>query len=252
MNSDIKRTTIELMEPVAAGLSVTDVRIGLIYTSVRLSNGLVGIAWTGSAGSHRCMHHSEAGTLRQRPAVELLAMLASKENAIHRSIGLATANALTAALPKPQTITSPILEILDIQAHEKVAMVGFFGPLIPRIRRTGCQLDIIELTREQPETLTPEQGQIALAACDVALITGTSLITDTLDQLMASVTQPRAAVILGPSTVMHPALFRHTPITHLAGSTVVDPEMVECIVSEGGGTKSLKPYLHFETHYLVP
>jgi uncharacterized protein (DUF4213/DUF364 family) len=46
---------------------------------------------------------------------------------------------------------------------------------------------------------------------------------------------------------MHPPVFDKTPVTHLAGSRVLNPDAVEQIVSEGGGTMILKKFLSFET-----
>jgi uncharacterized protein (DUF4213/DUF364 family) len=54
-------------------------------------------------------------------------------------------------------------------------------------------------------------------------------------------------VLLGPSTPLCPAVFRDTPVTHLAGARVRVPEAVLRIVSEGGGTMLLKRHMDFET-----
>ena len=126
-------------------------------------------------------------------------------------------------------------------------MGGFFGPVVPRLKKIGCRLDILELNAEKAGTLTPEQGREPLVACDVAIITGTSLITGTLDGLLAGLGDPRAVVILGPSTFMRPEVFAGTKVTHLAGSWVRDAGAVEKIVSEGGGTRILNHHLDFAT-----
>ena len=106
---------------------------------------------------------------------------------------------------------------------------------------------ILELKTDKPGTLSPEEGEAPLAACSVAIITATSIITGKLDALLASLGKPRAVVILGPSTFMYPRAFAETPVTHLAGTRVRNVQAVEKIVSEGGGTMILKQYLDFET-----
>jgi len=247
MEPAIQQKIINLLTPVAQDMQVVDVRIGLGYTSVRLENGHAGLAWTAKSQPGSCSHEAKAGTLAGRPAGELLALLSGFGQSLSKTIGLATANALASSMQRPQSVSTEILQLIDVQPQEHVAMVGFFGPVVPRLKKIGCRLDILELDPEKAGTLTPEQGREPLAACDVAIITGTSLITGTLDGLLAGLGDPRAVVLLGPSTFMRPEVFAGTKVTHLAGSWVRDAEMVEKIVSEGGGTRILKHHLDFTT-----
>ncbi|MBU1054642.1 MAG: DUF364 domain-containing protein [Proteobacteria bacterium] len=247
MHKTIQEKIIDYLKPVSQGLIVADARIGLGYTSVRLDNGNIGIAWTARSNSGGCTHEAKAGTLAGRTAVELLEMLANSHNPLSRTLGLATANALAAGLPHPETTSVDILELANIQASDHVVMVGFFGPLVPVIRRTGCRLDILELDSNRIDTISPEKGRAALAACSVAIITATSIITGTIDELLSGLGNPRAAIILGPSSFMHPKIFADTPVTHIAGARIRNTAAVEKIVSEGGGTMILKQHMDFET-----
>jgi uncharacterized protein (DUF4213/DUF364 family) len=247
MDKTIQQKIVDYLKPVSEGLVVADVRIGLGFTSVRLDNGNIGIAWTAQSLSGSCTHEAKAGTLAGRPARELLEMLASERSALARSIGLAAANALAAGLPRPESTKTDVLDIVNIQATDHVVMVGFFGPLVPKLRQTGCKLDILELKNDMPGTISPEEGRAPLASCTVAIITGTSIITGTLDGLLAGLGKPRAVIILGPSSVMCPEVFAGTPVTHIAGARVLNASAVEKIVSEGGGTMILKQYMDFET-----
>lgn len=247
MMESIQQRIVELLRPVAENRVVSDVRIGLGYTGVRLDDGKAGVAWTAKPRSGSCTHLAAAGTLAGRPAAEVLDMLGSPDQALARSVGLAAANALAAEMPGPKTDATEILKLIDLRPSDHVVMVGYFSPLIARIRETGCRLDIVELKEEIPDTLTPEEGRRALAACSVALITGTSLVTSTADELLASLGNPRAAVILGPSTFLRPEAYAGTKVTHLAGALVRDAAAVERIVSEGGGTMLLKKHMDFVT-----
>ncbi|MFM2483165.1 Rossmann-like domain-containing protein [Celerinatantimonas sp. YJH-8] len=245
MQNCISQRIIEVMAPVAQDRTAVDVRIGLIYTSVQLDNGAMGIAWTGKRRLGGCPSHREP--LTGRSAVELLSGLLNADDAVLRSVALATANALVATMPKAVSVSTDILTLLNIQPSEQVTMVGYFGPLLPRLQAIGCHLDILELKRDFPGTLTPEQGRGALSQCDVAIITGTAIVTNTLDELISNLGMPRAVVLLGPSSLMCPEVFLASPITHLAGAWVRDPTAVAREISEGGGTKTLKSYLEFAT-----
>jgi uncharacterized protein (DUF4213/DUF364 family) len=247
LNETIQQKIVDYLKPVSEGLVAADVRIGLGYTSVRLDNGNIGLAWTAQGRAGSCTHEEKAGTLAGSPAGELLELLASPNDFLSRTIGLATANALAAGMAPPESTTIDVLKLVHIQATDHVVMVGFFGPLVPRLQQTGCRLDILELNRDRPGTLAPEEGHTSLSACSVAIITATSIITGTIDELLSKLGKPRAAIILGPSSFMRPEVFSGTPVTHIAGSRISNASAVEKIVSEGGGTMILKPHLNFET-----
>jgi uncharacterized protein (DUF4213/DUF364 family) len=183
---------------------------------------------------------------------DLLAYMISEQSSLVRAIGLATANALLASLPRPATSRDEVISMLEVTPGDKVAMVGYFGPIVADLRKKGCRLDIVELKPRPSETIAPEEGREALAVCDVAILTGTSLINGTCDELLASLGRPRAAVLLGPSSPFCPDVFEGTKITHVAGARVRDADAVLRLVSEGGGTMLLKRHMDFETVLVRP
>ncbi len=124
--------------------------------------------------------------------------------------------------------------------------MGFFGPLLPVLRLTGCKLDILELNG-RPRHNTAGGRQSPAGSLQCSHITATSIITGTIDGLLAGLGTPRAAVILGPSSIMCPQVFSGTPVTHIAGAWVRNSAAVEKVVSEGGGTMLLRKHVDFET-----
>lgn len=244
----VQKRLVERLAPQAEHATIKDVRIGLGYSAVQLDTGQAGVAWTPHDTGSSCTHFKAAGTLTGRPAREILALLADDASPLARAVGLATANALLAALPEPTASREEIIAALNITPDDRVAMVGHFAPVIGSLRKTGCHLDIIEMNPHGGmETLSPEQGKTALSACTVAIVTGTTLINGTFDEVSIALGTPRAAVLLGPSSPLCGQIFQGTQITHVAGSRVKNPEAVLRIVSEGGGTQLMKPHLQFET-----
>lgn len=245
----VQKRLIETLMPHAEKSTIRDLRIGLGYCAVQLDTGHGGVAWTPKNDSPSCTHVKVAGTFAGSPAGEILAMLAHESSALLRAVGLAAANALLASLPLPPvTGREEIIDSLGIADSDHVAMVGFFAPIVGRLKQTGCRLDIVELSPKPGlKMLSPVQGKEALASCTVAIITGTSLINATFDDVSAALGNPRAAVLLGPSSPLSADIFQGTKITHVAGSRVKNTEAVLRIVSEGGGTMLMKPYLSFET-----
>ncbi|HET6421715.1 MAG TPA: DUF364 domain-containing protein [Geobacteraceae bacterium] len=252
MTFHIQKRLVDYLAPNTHLKTVADVRIGLGYTAVRLESGHAGVAWTPKSEAPCCTHFQAAGTLTGRPVAELLAMLADEKSGLARAVGLAAANALLAALPRPVILKEEVISSLNVTPDDRVAMVGYFGPVISQLKKAGCRLDIVELNPAHGEnTHSPEQGKDAMAGCTIAVITGTSLINGTFDEVVSGLGNPRAAVLLGPSSPLCGDVFSGTKITHVAGSRVKDADAVLRVVSEGGGTMLMKPFLDFES-VLVP
>ncbi len=246
MSLKIQNALVEQLAVNAGDICIADVRIGLGYTAVRLDNGQAGLAWTPPPVSGGCSRLHMAGTLTGRPVIDLLQMLEADQS-LKRTLGLATANALLASLPQPRTSKQEVIDGLQITAEDHVVMVGYFAPLVKRLQASDCRFEIIELDSSLPGVLSPQQGRLALAACSVAIVTGTSLVTGTIDELLGDLGSPREAVLLGPSAPFCAEVFAGTPLTRIAGARVRDAEGALRVVSEGGGTQLFKPYVSFET-----
>ncbi|MCU0663227.1 MAG: DUF364 domain-containing protein [Myxococcota bacterium] len=245
MTLNTQQGLVRFLAPRADKTPVQEVRIGLGYTAVVLGRDCAGLAWTPKATHEGCAHMRSAGSLAGRPAAELLSWLEDPHDALSRAIGLATANALIATAPSPHTTDEQVLALLNLGPKDRVAMVGYFAPVIAKIEQTGCALDVIELNQCHLSTLSPEQGREALRRCTVAIITGTALVTGTIDDVLASLGEPRAAILLGPSSPLVAEPFLGTKLTHVAGSRVIDVGATLRVVGEGGGTPALKPHLRF-------
>jgi hypothetical protein len=243
----VQKRLIELLMPSAEGERIADVRIGLGYSVVKLGGGRAGVASTPGTGARCCTHLQAAGTLAGRPATELLAMLGDENSPLARAVGLATANALLASRTHPTTSRTDVLTLLDIKPDDHVVMFGDFAPLMPRLRESKCRVDVIELDPQRGGTVPLGREEVTVADCTIAIVTGTTLINATLDRVLAKLTRPRAAVLLGPSSPMCIEAFQGTAISHVAGARVRDADAVLSVVSEGGGTMKMKPFLDFET-----
>ena len=128
---------------------------------------------------------------------------------------------------------------MGLRPGERVAMVGLFRPIIPKIEAAGVQLSVVE--RDTPE----QKRREILGACDVAIITATTLLNGTLEGILNELGRPRHVAVIGPSTPLCTEIFRGTPVTHLGGSAIIDGAAVLQVVSRGGGTPEMRPCLRF-------
>lgn len=241
---DIAQCLWHHLSETAQNVPVEDVRIGLGYAGVRLAGERLGVA---AILRHEleagCTTIDQAGTLTSLGAVQLLRHLIDGRNPLDKALGLATANALIS--PDAEQEEKDTLEMIHLTPHDRVAMVGFFGPLIAKIRDTGAKLSIIERDSRRTEVSDEQTKERILEECTVAIITATALVTNTLEEILNSLGTPRHVAVIGPSTPLCKEAFEGTPVTHLGGSAIVDIPKILQIISEGGGTPAMRPYLRF-------
>jgi len=227
----------------AKDVSVVDVRIGLGYTAVLLDNGQVGVAYT----FHRdvaggCSVFKGLRPLAGKQASELIAMLNSMDK-VESAVALAASNALTNTM-KEGFFEGDILEYMKLRPDDNVGMVGYFAPLVPALRKKTLSLKIFEQINRVTGDLLPEKDAYRLLPhCQVALITSTSILNNTIDDILASAQSCREVVLLGASTPLIPEAFVDTAVTILSGVVVIAPEEIMRIVSEGGGMRFFKNHI---------
>ncbi len=227
----------EQLMPRAKGIVVRDVRIGLGYTAVLLENGRAGVALTFHERLTKgCTVFKGLHPLAGRQACDLLSLLDSKD-LIEMAVALATANALANTI-RDDLLEGDILEYVQIGPQDKVGMVGYFAPVVPRLKEKTSSIMIFEKIKKKKGDLLPEKDAYQLLPqCQVALITSTTILNRTIDNLLGAARSCREVVLLGASTPLVPEVFAGTPVKFLSGVVVTGPEEILRIVSEGGGMR---------------
>jgi uncharacterized protein len=215
---------------------VCDLRLGLGYTAILLDDGRCGLAYTfRDAAQEGCCVIREAGTIAGRQAAELAGWAKSSEP-ITAAVGLATINAL--ADPPATAVESDLLTSLAVGPDDVIGVVGYFGPLIEPLRSRSRQLHVFE--RRPEEGALPEaEAKALLPQCHVVILSATTLLNRTIDDLLSHCRTAREVSLLGPSTPFVPEVFLPGGITLLSGIQVINAASVLRIVSEGGGTRQL-------------
>ena len=232
---------------------VRDVVIGVFFTGITLSSGHAGAAFTpiGEIPEAVCCPTTaarmpKAGSLVGRPLSEIL-NYALDGNVLKSAIGVAALNGLSQAILETRhreryRIVKDVdgFDLLEIQPHETVSLIGAFGPYIRRLKTMGNPLFIIE---KNPQTLRPEEmkfyrpeSQMAptLERSDAVIITGTAIVNHSIDGILACLKQGHRAAIIGPTASMIPDAFFQRGINVIAGVRIVDPPSMIEILKQGG------------------
>ena len=231
----------------ARGRTIQRAVAGGRFCAVMLDNGEVGVAnLCPDVCGEPSRHVSDCLPQPATPAADALATLVPPTRS---AIGLATANALANRFPgcgglsNERSIRGDLLEVLELKGDDHVGMVGCFYPLVEGIRRRVRRLSVFERgQRLSPDLLPEAQAAELLPRCSVALITATTLINGTIDDLLAAAANCREVVLLGPSTPLVPEVFARSchRVTLLAGVVVTNAEELLRTVARDGGTRDFK------------
>jgi len=226
---------IARLEDDAKEREVSRVCIGLGYTGLVLDDGNMGLAYTfRREAPGGCTLDMALRPLGGRRASELLPLLVS-ENRIEAGLALACANALVGD-PVEGVVEGDILDRIDVGPGDDVGMVGYFGPLIGKLRARARSLTVFEKREvDDGEVLPPSEAVRMLPGFDVVLVTSTSILNHTVDDLLEACTAARQVVMLGASTPLLPAAFSDTPVTLLSGVVPRAPARILEILAEAGG-----------------
>jgi uncharacterized protein (DUF4213/DUF364 family) len=249
--------TIAGIEEILAGdldrISVERVAIGLFFTGVKLNTGAAGACATPlrSIPEAVCCPSSAMampfpGKLRGRQVRDLLRETEAASG-IRRAVGVATMNALADMCWERHATRGVELrsgvdayDAAGIQPGENVVVVGAFVPFLKSLKRARQRFTVLEM---DPATLKPDelpyfrpadQADAVLPSADVVLITGTTLVNDTLEHLLGLCQPAARVVVVGPTVGLLPDAFLRRGVDVLGGIRVTAPDAFLDVLAEGG------------------
>jgi len=254
-----KSITKELIEiirksQVISRLKITpkDVRIGVFYTGVVLSTGHAGMSYTPvqeipeavcCPRSHAKM--PQAGNLLNFSVYDLMEY-ALDDNVLKAAVGIATINALSAILleddhcPYKPSAYGNALDLIQITGEDTVVMVGAFPPFIKRIQEITKKLFVIEknpraVGKVDRVEIEPEARlQELIPKADILIITGVTLVNNTLEPILGLARNARDILVVGPTASVYPAPLFKRGVTVLGGVRVTEASKMIHLIGEAG------------------
>jgi len=225
----------------------------LFFTGVKLSNGIGGICFTPiktipeavcCPSSAKAMPNS--GRLIGTPVMELLQGL-YKSNSLRKAISIAVLNALSETCwqkspPQDYQVQSNIdaLDVVEIPAEAYVVVVGALAPFLKKLKKRDKPFTILEMdpstlkANEMPFYVHGSQAAEIIPQADVLVITGTTLINDTLDDLLQLAKPEAYIVVVGPTASLLPDAFFKRGVDILGGISVTNPDELLDLLAEAG------------------
>ncbi len=170
-----------------------------------------------------------------------------------KALGLGALNAIGQHLIRrskfPVDTKTNSIAALDPQPQDRIGMVGFFPPLVERLREQNIDLTVIELKPEMVQqellfrvTLDPK----ALLECNKILCTSTMLLNDSIDSMLSYCEQADQVAIIGPTAGFLPDPLFARGIGTVGGNRIMDVAsfITRCEAEEKWGGSSQKYCFH--------
>ncbi len=171
----------------------------------------------------------------------------SPRTASSRGLGIATLNALAELCwrrrPHPGVellAGTDAFDATQFHASDRVVLVGAFIPFLKELKRRHQPYLVLE---QNPDALKPEEMAFYRPAdaapeivplADVLLITGATLINDTLEDLLLLARPEARVTVLGPTVGMLPDAFLARGADILGSVRITAPDAFLDLLAEGG------------------
>ena len=265
----VKDELLELVETVAGRVELPPVAWVYIpepdpgpgrhteFGIVTLEDGSAGLyyAWLGDSQKGMGSRY-QPDEFSGRHPVELARYCAEDDEA-DCSLGLAAINAITRYVFRQVDFTPgdapDSMGILDITATDHVGMVGYFPSLVKRLRNDGIKLTVIEKKpqfHKRQENFLVSADQQILEGCNKVMITASTLLNNSIDEVLEYSRAAQRRVMIGPTAGFFPDPLFARGISAIGGSEISSPEMSRKRLSAHLGLgESARKFLLFAPDY---
>jgi uncharacterized protein len=237
-------------------LTVADVRIGIHLTAVLLSDGSCGVASTVPDQVSHCgknnRDYGDFTPLRIKGKSVCNLLETEKKSNLTDTLKIAVLNAVSSKLIGQSHYriienTDPI-DLIDLSSFKIITMVGGFQTYIQKISETRNKLHVLELDEKalseaQKKYYIPA-GEYAsvIPFSDIVIITGLTLVNNTIEGLLASVSPGTQVIVTGPSSSIIPDILFENKVNIIGATRITDPGILFSITGEAGAGFHLFKY----------
>lgn len=242
---------LEAAAPYLEGRTIKDLVIGLALIGVELDNENIGLSYT--LTEHLppgCSAFSFAQDIMGKDAIEIANLAKYGTDDAQRGVGIAV---LTAASRSQDLIDVKTFESsfgVEVLPTDTVGMIGFIPPIADMFSEKAENLIVFDMAvsefGEEVKNVYPMNDQSKLLPkCDIVMLTGTTVINQTIEDLLKMCSNAREIIMIGSSTPMFPEAFKDTKIKVLAGSWWSNDNKEELfkLISIGGGISHLSKFM---------
>ncbi|MCL2498258.1 MAG: DUF364 domain-containing protein [Symbiobacteriaceae bacterium] len=242
------KTTSKILEaalPTLANRYVKDMVFGLSLIVVELDDGALGTALLLIEELCTCSAvYPIAVEALGTSAADIANWALHTEDAVRRAVGFAVINAAANYQIIPGLEIAEARDAVQIRSSDMVGMIGNIHALNQTVKDKAARLIIFDRGAPGEGIELEERQAELLPQCDLVLITGSSFLNESFEDVVSLCHHARELWLIGPSTPLYPQAFAGLPVTHLAG-TLWLPEHKEALfraASLGAATRDVGKY----------
>jgi uncharacterized protein (DUF4213/DUF364 family) len=140
------------------------------------------------------------------------------------------------------------IDLIDLSSKKTITMVGAFHSYIGKISETENRLSVLEinenaLTSEQKQFYVPaKEYKTLIPDSDIVIITGLTLVNNTIDNLLSVIPKKAVVVVTGPSSSIIPDILFDNKVNIIGATRITKPDVLFDVVSEAGAGYHLFKY----------
>ncbi|TFG17199.1 MAG: hypothetical protein EU531_03975 [Promethearchaeota archaeon] len=202
------------------------------FGAIKLTDGSTGIFFIGlDKEFHEIAQHRDLGKLSKEDPVDLTLRF-NEETLFDRTIGLGAINAISHFLFTRSKFqfrpSNHILKDINVQHQDIIGMVGYFPPLVKKINSMGNKLIVIELKQElikEAPHFEITLDATKLTECNKIICTSTTLINNTLEDILHFTGNAEIFALIGPTAGFLPDPIFKRKVNIIGGSIVNNSEV---------------------------
>lgn len=218
-------------------ITIIDYGIGPIYTYSIVKYGesvAMGVSYT----NREEIKHAKYVEASRFNILELI----KSYDILEKTVGVAIINALSQIMLPNNYLKGDILDYIDLEKDDKIVMIGYIRPTYQKIAEKGYNIKVIERQSIGDEVYSDIFTKRLLESATVCIITGASLVNDTIDMVLDYSKNCKVRALIGPTAQIHPEPLFKRGITHIGSIKIVDIEKAKDTILKGGGTRLLIKY----------
>jgi len=217
-------SVLKAAQPYLQDRKVRDAVVGISLSAVELDDGHIGVSYVLredlKAG---CSIFPYGQDIIGKEAAVIAQWALSGRDSLQKGIGVAVLCAAS-TLQKLKDCATPERPFgINLKDTDTVGVIGYIAPVVDLLSPRVMKVHVFDRGISQCGGLNSsveplEKQPQLLPTCDIVVLSGTTMINGSIDDLLKMCTQAREIVMIGASTPMFPAAFSETKVTILAGS----------------------------------
>lgn len=237
-------------------LTIDEVRLGAHLSAVKLSDGSYGVASTLLENQYHCTKSNRdfgdfTPTKITGQEVTYLFDI-EKSSSVIDTLRIAVLNAISSTILKNGNYkvvenVDPI-DLIDISSKKTITIVGAFQSYIQKLSTTDNQLYVLEMNRDalvddyKKYYVPAEEYGRVIPISDIVIITGLTLVNNTIDGLLSAISPNTKVIVTGPSSILVPDILFKNKVNIIGATRILNPDLLFPIVSEFGAGFHLFKY----------